>query len=114
MNRVEAQFYQAFFSKPAYQRLSKIITKGADGLDLILPDGACQSFPAFEVPSLSSHGAGDVFVGALAAQRLAQIPWETALRYAQAAAALHVATPRRQRAAITPGDINALMQKGAR
>ena len=113
MNRVEAQFYQAFFPKPAYQRLSKIITKGADGLDLILPDGACQSFPAFEVPSLSSHGAGDVFVGALAAQRLAQIPWETALRYAQAAAALHVATPRRQRAAITPGDIKALMQKGA-
>jgi sugar/nucleoside kinase (ribokinase family) len=49
----------------------------------------------------------------LAAQRLAQIPWETALRYAQAAAALHVATPRRQRAAITPGDIKALMQKGA-
>ena len=41
MNRVEAQFYQAFFSNPAYQRLTKIITKGADGLDLILPDGAC-------------------------------------------------------------------------
>jgi sugar/nucleoside kinase (ribokinase family) len=49
----------------------------------------------------------------LAAQRLVQIPWETALRYAQAAAALHVATPRRQRAVITPGDIKALMQKGA-
>ena len=113
MNRVEAQFYQAFFSNPAYQRLTKIITKGADGLDLILPDGACQSFPAFEVPSLSSHGAGDVFVGALAAQRLAQIPWESALRYAQAAAALHVATLRHQRSEITPSDIKALIQNSA-
>ena len=113
MNRVEAQFYQDFFSKPAHQRLSKIITKGADGLDLILPDDACQSFPAFEVPSLSSHGAGDVFVGALAAQRLAQIPWEPALRYAQAAAALHVATPRHQRSEITPSDIKALIQNSA-
>ena len=90
------------------------MSNGADGLEVVLADGAGHSFPAFEVRFLASHGAGDVFVGALAAQRLAQIPGESALRYAQAAAALHVATPRRQRAAITPGDIKALLHKGAR
>ncbi len=65
--------------------------------------------PAFAVDVVSSHGAGDVFAGALAARLADAEPMAGALRYAAAAAALHVATPLAQRASITPAQVRIFM-----
>ena len=57
---------------------------------------------AHEVTVPDAHGAGDVFVGALAARLAGGEPLADALRYANAAAALHVGTPDEERDAIGP------------
>ncbi|WP_431298895.1 PfkB family carbohydrate kinase [Tabrizicola sp. BL-A-41-H6] len=73
-----------------------IVTLGADGL---AADRFIQSPILAKV--ISTHGAGDAFTGALAAEWARGIPLEHAARFAQAAASLHVATPPADRAAIT-------------
>ena len=55
---------------------------------------------------VSSHGAGDMFIGALAARYLQGDPIESALKYAQAAAALHISRPENERKEITPKNIS--------
>lgn len=86
-----------------------IITLGAEGLVCAMADGQIMAIPAFETKVVSTHGAGDVFVGALAAQVLSGAEFESALLYAQAAAALHVGTAIDGRAAIGPEDVAALV-----
>ncbi len=79
-----------------------IVTLGADGL--IHSTAGIPATPA-RLPSptvISTHGAGDAFVGALAARLANGTPMNDALSFAQAAAALHVSTPVAQRADITP------------
>lgn len=73
-----------------------IVTLGADGL-------AADHFIQPPIPAkvISTHGAGDAFTGALAAEWARGIPLEHAARFAQAAASLHVATAPADRAAIT-------------
>jgi ribokinase len=68
-----------------------IVTLGAGGL--VLWDGVLHRFPAHRVQVVSTHGAGDAFLGAVAAElsRGADLP--SAARYGQAAAALHVSLP---------------------
>jgi ribokinase len=77
-----------------------ILTQGAGGL--ILHEGASEHIPAFTVTPVSTHGAGDAFIGALAARLAAGAALPAATRFAAAAAALHVATPPAARATITP------------
>jgi ribokinase len=86
VNRVEAAFYEG----AAVQTLA---TLGAEG---VIFRG--QAFPAFPVTVVSTHGAGDMFVGALAAgvDRGASI--EDAIPLAAGAAALHVASDLEARA----------------
>lgn len=67
---------------------SAIITLGADGL-------AADRFTQRPVPAevVSTHGAGDAFTGALAAEWARGADLDQAARFAQTAASLHVATP---------------------
>jgi ribokinase len=88
-----------------------IVTAGGHGLAIGIRHGAHHTVPAHKVVVSSTHGAGDAFVGALAA-RLAQgeTP-ERAARYANAAAALVVNTPPEGRAELGPAAVEALLRE---
>ena len=84
-----------------------IVTLGADGLICARPGEAplAQGAPAVRV--ISTHGAGDAFVGALAASLTQGTALSDALAFAQAMAALTVATAPDARAGITPDAVRA-------
>lgn len=96
VNRGEAAFYGDALGPKV------LTTLGAEGLML---EG--RQHPGFLVKAVSSHGAGDCFVGALAARVLAGDAMADALTYAQAAAALHVSLPVAERAAVGPAQVAA-------
>jgi ribokinase len=69
-----------------------IVTMGSDGLALC--DGRMtERIPAVAVDAISSHGAGDMFCGALAAEVARGASLRAACRFAAAAAALAVSRP---------------------
>ncbi len=68
-------------------------TLGGAGVIHAAGGGEPVSEPAFRADVVSSHGAGDLFVGALVAQLAHGSETDAAIRYAQAAAALHVSAP---------------------
>lgn len=76
-----------------------IVTLGGDGL-VMAEAGQVTMQPAPKVALISSHGAGDMFIGALAAEWARGASLLDAARFGQAAAALHVATPVDDRAGI--------------
>ncbi len=82
-----------------------IITMGADGYTGISKNGEIFSEPGIKVDVLSTHGAGDSFVGTLAAFICKGEPINIAAQYAQASSALHVKTPIDQREKILQADI---------
>ena len=82
-----------------------IITMGADGYMGISKNGEIFSEPGIKVDVLSTHGAGDSFVGTLAAFICKGEPINIAAQYAQASSALHVKTPIDQREKILQADI---------
>ena len=82
-----------------------IITMGADGYMGISKNGEIFSEPGIKVDVLSTHGAGDSFVGTLAAFICKGEPINIASQYAQASSALHVKTPIDQREKILQADI---------
>ena len=87
VNQVEAEFYSSL------NRSVKVLkTLGAQGVyyDDVLYSG-------FSVDVVSTHGAGDMFVGALAAQVVRGTPMVEAIRFAQAAAALTVSSQQEKR-----------------
>jgi 2-dehydro-3-deoxygluconokinase len=69
-----------------------IIKRGAEGCTALV-DGQVCSVPAPVVPVIDLVGAGDAFVGAYLAERLAGAPVEHRLATAVAVGALAVATP---------------------
>ena len=69
---------------------SVIVTAGALGLAGVGADAAAFSIPAERVRVVSSHGAGDAFIGALAAATVRGLPLAEAARQASQAAARHV------------------------
>ncbi|MCY1125906.1 PfkB family carbohydrate kinase [Frigidibacter sp. RF13] len=76
-----------------------ILTRGADGIAIW--DGTAASLAAaVPVKAVSAHGAGDAFIGALAAGLMRGESLEEAAHFAQAAAALFVSTPPEGRSAI--------------
>lgn len=85
-----------------------IMTLSADGLVLAEGDAPPRALPAFDVEAISTHGAGDCFLGTLAAGLAAGYRLDDALGLGQAAAALHVSTPRKERDGITPEEVEAL------
>jgi len=82
-----------------------IITLGADGYTGISKNEEIFSEPGIKVDVLSTHGAGDSFVGTLAAFICKGEPISVAAQYAQASSALHVKTPIDQREKILQADI---------
>lgn len=69
-----------------------IVTAGGDGVVGCRRGSEPVELPALPVALVSTHGAGDVFVGTLAASLAACAGLETSLRTANEAAALHVST----------------------
>ena len=67
-----------------------IVTAGALGLAAFGADATTLTLPAEIVTVISSHGAGDAFIGTLAAQLVQGAALPTAARAASHAAALHV------------------------
>jgi ribokinase len=107
VNRVEAKALgTAIFDS----RGAVIETRGGEGLNLLTAGGTSEFIPAFKVPVASTHGAGDCFVGALAARLCIGDDLKSASLYASAAAALHVSSPTAARAKITPNDVFKLME----
>ena len=85
-----------------------VVTVGAAGL-VAATGGETMAIPAHPVRQVETLGAGDVFVGALGTRLAAGEPLAEALRYANAAAALHVATPDAARDALGPADVERLL-----
>lgn len=85
---------------------SVIVTLGGEGL-VIAEGGKVTPQPAPKVRLISSHGAGDMFIGALAAEWARGSSLADAARFGQAAAALHVSTPLEDRGKITETAIRA-------
>lgn len=83
-----------------------IVTLGADGL-------AADRFVQRPVPAevVSTHGAGDAFTGALAAEWARGADLDQAARFAQTAASLHVATPPDRRHVIDESAIRARLSQ---
>lgn len=95
VNRIEATSFRDFSGT------AKVLTTlGPDGVEYI-----GDRYPGYDVDAVSSHGAGDMFVGALAAQFVAGKDIRSAIPFAQAAAALHVSTPLAGRVTITDAQV---------
>ncbi len=101
VNSVEAEMMGApsvtdlASASQAAEKLSKnfaavIVTAGAAGLAVAGPDGRF-AIPARKVTVISSHGAGDCFVGTLAAELARGAPLRAGCTTASHAAANHVA-----------------------
>ena len=100
VNRIEAEAMTGVACPERAARLlsspemdAVIVTLGAEGLLLSSRGNIEAAFPAVPVKVQSTHGAGDMFVGALAAELADGSSLLDALPIAQAAAALHVSTP---------------------
>jgi ribokinase len=85
-----------------------VVTAGSAGLAAATGSDTLV-LPAHQVPQVETLGAGDVFVGALGVRLAAGDGLEAALRYANAAAALHVATPEGARDALGPAEVERLI-----
>lgn len=79
---------------------SAIVTAGSDGVAYCDRAGTTFALAAIPVKVVSTHGAGDEFVGAFAAGLAHGHQIEAAIAAANAAAALLVATPEGERGAI--------------
>ena len=76
------------------------VTLGAEGL-VIATEGVSTWHKAYTVAAISTHGAGDMFVGALAARLSKGETVEAAFHFAQVAAALFVASEVQARHQVT-------------
>ena len=71
-----------------------IVTAGSKGLAAITAEDEAFALPAEKVEAVSSHGAGDAFIGALCAALVQGQTLRDAAQSASHAAALHVSTRR--------------------
>jgi ribokinase len=115
VNRVEAEDITGLRQPPegaarSLGRLgppSVIVTLGADGAALW--DGTTYTAPAFPATVVSTHGAGDAFLGAMVAELSRGADLRAALAFGQAAGALHVSSPLQDRGAIRPANVHKLL-----
>jgi len=89
---------------------SVIVTAGGAGVAFSGPGGT-GALPPHRITPVSTHGAGDAFIGALAARLAGGAPFSQAVAYANAAAAMIVATPEAQRRGLGPADTETLLRQ---
>ena len=70
-----------------------IVTAGGDGVAWAVRGAKCGKMPGLPVTVISTHGAGDVFIGTLCHAIAKGGAIEPALEQANAAAARHISTP---------------------
>ena len=87
-----------------------IVTLGSEGL-FVHAQGTGIALPALRVDVVSTHGAGDAFVGALAAELVKTSDLRSAIEFAQAAAALTVATAPSERSRIDRKEVVHLIER---
>ena len=80
-----------------------LVTQSEHGMTLIVRDGAALHVPALPVKVRDVSGAGDTVAAVLALTLAANADWETALRMANAAAA--VAVGKKGTATVTPAEL---------
>ena len=86
-----------------------VVTLGAAGL-VVAPRGAVPSFvPARAVAAVSAHGAGDCFLGALAARLARGDELSRACRWASTAASLYVSLDAAAQVGMRAEDVEALL-----
>jgi ribokinase len=76
---------------------SVVVTAGGDGVGSFDRSGRALKLPGIKVVVASTHGAGDAFVGTLAARTAVGDPFEVALSVANREAAKLVSTPEEER-----------------
>ncbi|WP_343082309.1 PfkB family carbohydrate kinase [Ostreiculturibacter nitratireducens] len=89
-----------------------IVTLGAEGLLCCRRDGPPFAASAYPVTVVTTHGAGDAFTGALAAELASGTELSDAALFAEAAAALYVSTQPEDRTGITREAAEALAARG--
>lgn len=92
-------------------RRALVVTRGAAGAIAYLADGGSLTAPALPIAPVDTTGAGDTFVGVLAAALDQGTPLEEALRRASAAAGLACLAPGAQSAMPDPSQIDAALAR---
>jgi len=87
-----------------------VITLGPEGLVVVDGNHQPRHMRAPAVETISSHGAGDAFVGALCSQLAKSQPLYDSLTYASIAGALHVSTSVESRSKIGPLQVEKQLQ----
>jgi ribokinase len=82
-----------------------VVTAGGLGLAVAERGNTPYAEVAHSVKLVDTHGAGDAFIGALAARWASGVPVTQAVRFANAAAALFVSTPADQKKAVTSDQV---------
>ncbi|NUB45362.1 ribokinase [Fertoebacter nigrum] len=86
-----------------------IVTKGADGAEWLTPGATTLTMPAFRVTPLDTTGAGDCFIGTLAAALDAGLAPDQAMRRAAAASAIQVTRAGAAQAMPTAAEVDAFL-----
>jgi ribokinase len=98
VNRVEDAFYKTTLE------VDRLTTLGSQGVHY-----AGQIISGFDVNVISTHGAGDAFLGALAAQLTQGVSLIDGITFAQATAALHISQPADKRTWLTPQKVQCFL-----
>ncbi|SEM50461.1 ribokinase [Gemmobacter aquatilis] len=91
--------------------LDCLITKGAQGAEWLSAGAEPLFMPAFKVTPVDTTGAGDTFIGTLAAALDLGLPREAAMRRAAAASALQVTRQGAAQAIPTAAEVDAFLQR---
>lgn len=107
MNEIEAEQLRA--ARGALPQIDCIITKGAQGAEWISAVSEPLFMPAFKVNPVDTTGAGDTFIGTLAAALDLGLPREAAMRRASATSALQVTRQGAAQAIPTAAEVEAFL-----
>jgi ribokinase len=88
-----------------------VVTAGGLGLAVAERGNPPHAEAAHPVQLVDTHGAGDAFIGALAARWASGVPVAEAVRFANAAAALFVSTPADQKKFVTSGQVTRFLSE---
>ena len=110
INRPEALYYGDLFISDESNHIIKIFTLGSEGLEVHFPNNKQEYHAAYSIDVQSTHGAGDMFVGALAANYLKNNNFSDALKYAQAAAAIKVSKNAADRTSVQETDVSKFLR----